>query len=60
MSKHTDVNGVPFTDDDIERWAAGAESGRGYTGRHLGPVWARRLARSPFASTQRAEPSLTR
>ena len=37
MSKHTDVNGVPFTEADIERWAAEAESGHGYTGRHLGP-----------------------
>lgn len=37
MSRHTDVNGVPFTDEDIERWAAEAESEQGYTGKHLGP-----------------------
>ncbi|MFT4136069.1 CopG family transcriptional regulator [Microbacterium sp.] len=38
MSEHTAVNGTPFTDDDIERWAAEAESERGYTGHHLGPA----------------------
>lgn len=27
-----------FTDDDIERWAAEAESADGYTGEHLGPA----------------------
>ncbi|MDF2045325.1 MULTISPECIES: CopG family transcriptional regulator [Microbacterium] len=37
MKKYTDVNGVPFTDDDIEAWAAEAESEKGYTGGHLGP-----------------------
>ena len=37
MSTHTDVNGTPFTDQDIERWAAEAESEQGYTGKHLGP-----------------------
>lgn len=37
MSKHTDVNGIPFTDEDIERWAAEAESDQGYAGKHLGP-----------------------
>ena len=37
MSMHTDVNGTPFTDQDIERWAAEAESEQGYTGKHLGP-----------------------
>lgn len=36
MSKSTDVNGDPFTDEDIERWAAEAES-QGYTGKHRGP-----------------------
>ncbi|WP_159619872.1 CopG family transcriptional regulator [Ruania rhizosphaerae] len=36
MSKYTDVNGVPFTDEDLERWAAEAESEQGYTGKHLG------------------------
>jgi hypothetical protein len=37
MSTHQDVNGVPFTDDDLDRWAAEAESPEGYTGKHLGP-----------------------
>ena len=38
MANYTDVNGTPFTDDDIERWANEAESERGYTGKHLGPA----------------------
>lgn len=37
MDEYTDVNGTPFTDDDIERWAAVTESEQGYTGKHLGP-----------------------
>jgi hypothetical protein len=37
MSKYIDVNGTPFTDEDIERWAAEAESEQGYTGKHAGP-----------------------
>ncbi|GAB3611393.1 hypothetical protein GCM10027414_35190 [Humibacter ginsengiterrae] len=37
MDKYSDVNGVPFTDEDIERWAGEAESEQGYTGKHLGP-----------------------
>lgn len=37
MSKYTDVNGVAFTDEDIERWAAEDESSEGYTGGHIGP-----------------------
>ena len=37
MSTYRDVNGVPFTDEDIERWAAEAEAGPGYTGKHIGP-----------------------
>jgi len=36
MGNYTDVSGVPFTDDDIERWANEAESGKGYTGKHRG------------------------
>lgn len=36
MSKYTDVKGVPFADEGVERWAAEAESERGYTGKHLG------------------------
>lgn len=36
MSEHTDVKGTRFTDEDIERWAAEAESEKGYTGGHLG------------------------
>ena len=37
MSEYTDVHGTPFTDEDIERWAAEAESEGEYTGKHLGP-----------------------
>jgi predicted transcriptional regulator len=37
MTTYKDVSGVPFNDADIERWAAEAESGRGYVGAHLGP-----------------------
>ena len=37
MSTHTDVHGTSFTEQDIERWAAEAESEQGYTGKHLGP-----------------------
>jgi hypothetical protein len=37
MSTHYDVNGAPFTDEDIERWATEAESDQGYTGKHVGP-----------------------
>ncbi|WP_291280297.1 ribbon-helix-helix protein, CopG family [Galactobacter sp.] len=37
VANYTDVNGVPFTDEDIERWAAVDESEEGYTGEHLGP-----------------------
>jgi hypothetical protein len=36
VSKYSDVNGVPFTDEDIERWAKEAESEQGFTGKHLG------------------------
>ncbi|QIR68807.1 CopG family transcriptional regulator [Kocuria sp. KD4] len=37
MSKYSDVNGTPFTDEDIDQWAAEAESGQGYTDGHVGP-----------------------
>lgn len=37
MSEYRDVDGTPFTDDDLERLAAEAESEQGYTGQHLGP-----------------------
>ena len=37
MGEYSDVNGVPFTDTDIERWATQAESEAGYDGKHLGP-----------------------
>lgn len=36
MSKYTDVKGAPFAGEDLEWWAAAAESERGYTGKHLG------------------------
>jgi len=35
MNEHKAANGTHFTDEDIERWADDAESGRGYSGRHL-------------------------
>lgn len=37
MTKYTAANGTPFTDEDIDRWAAQDESEEGYTGTHLGP-----------------------
>ncbi|MDR8020352.1 ribbon-helix-helix domain-containing protein [Nesterenkonia aerolata] len=37
MGKYTAVDGTAFTDEDIERWAAEAESEQGYTGGHIGP-----------------------
>ena len=37
MGECTDVDGARFSEDDIDRWAAEAESDRGYTGGHLGP-----------------------
>lgn len=61
MGEYSDVNGVPFTDEDIERWAAEAESEAGYEGKHLGPrfphvpsAWARRRDPSRFGLTPRA------
>lgn len=38
MRKYTHVNGVEFTDADIELWAAQQESDEGYTGAHHGPA----------------------
>lgn len=38
MAEFTAVNGSKFTDDDIERWAAEAESEQGYIGAHLSPA----------------------
>lgn len=37
MREYSDVNGVRFTDEDIEQWADEAESEQGYKGKHLGP-----------------------
>lgn len=37
MGKYTAVNGEAFSDDDLEAWAAHAESSQGYTGDHIGP-----------------------
>lgn len=53
MATYQDVNGIPFTDEDIEQWAATAESEEGYTGKHLGTSVAGRpisvgMAASPF------------
>lgn len=38
MGKYEAVNGTTFTDKDIEKWAAEAESEQEYTGGHLGPA----------------------
>lgn len=38
MGKYTAINGTTFTDEDIERWAAEAESDQEYTGGHIGPA----------------------
>lgn len=37
MGVYTDVNGVVFSDEDIERWGREAESESGYVGEHVGP-----------------------
>lgn len=37
IPKYTAVNSTTFTDKDIERWAAEAESDQGYTGDHIDP-----------------------
>lgn len=38
MKKYTGIDGIEFTDNDIEKWAAEAESDHGYSGDHLGPA----------------------
>lgn len=35
MGEYTTVDGAPFTDDDVDKWARQTEDG--YTGGHLGP-----------------------
>lgn len=52
MSAHTDVNGSPFTDGDLEAWAAGPESDQGYSGKHLGPS----IAGRPISVGAQARP----
>lgn len=42
MGQYTGVNGEDFTDDDLEAWAAQAESPEGYSGGHIGPARAGR------------------
>ncbi|EXF23913.1 DNA polymerase II [Nesterenkonia sp. AN1] len=37
MGQYIGVNGETFTDDELEAWAAYAESGQKYTGGHIGP-----------------------
>lgn len=37
MNMYKDVDGVAYTDEDIERWAAEEDSDLGYTGGHRGP-----------------------
>lgn len=38
MGKDTGVNGEAFTDNDLDAWAAQAESPEGYNGGHIGPA----------------------
>lgn len=38
MGKDTGVNGEAFTDNDLDAWAAQAESPEGYSGGHIGPA----------------------
>lgn len=52
MGKHVAANGTAFTDADIERWAAEAESDNGYDGAHLGPA----VAGRPISVGERARP----
>lgn len=37
MGKDKPVTGETFSEEEIEAWAADAESEQGYTGAHLGP-----------------------
>lgn len=37
MGEYTATNGTSFSDEDIDKWAAEAESEQGYTGGHIGP-----------------------
>lgn len=37
MGQYTGVNGETFTDEELEAWAAHAESEQEYTGGHIGP-----------------------
>ena len=52
MNEYTAISGTTFTDDDIERWAEDAESGRGYTGKHLGGA----IVGRPVSVGERAKP----
>jgi len=52
MAEYKDVNGTPFTDEDIERWAASAEADIGYSGKHLGPS----VAGRPVSVGEKARP----
>lgn len=37
MGQNTGDHSGAFTDDDLEKWGAQAESAQGYTGDHIGP-----------------------
>ena len=52
MNAYTAINGTAFTDSDIERWAEDAESGRGYSGKHLGAA----IVGRPISVGERAKP----
>lgn len=55
MTGYTAANGTPFTDEDIERWAAEDESEKGYTGSHLGPSH----PGPPVSAGEKARPDCT-
>jgi len=52
MNAYTAIDGTTFTDADIERWAEDAESGRGYSGKHLGAA----IVGRPISVGERAKP----
>jgi len=52
MTDYVASDGTRFTDQDIERWALDAESGREYTGGHRGAA----VAGRPISVGEQARP----
>ncbi|MCL2483225.1 MAG: hypothetical protein FWF43_07405 [Propionibacteriaceae bacterium] len=52
MNEYIAMSGTTFTDDDIERWAEDAESGQGYSGKHLGAT----IVGRPVSVGEKARP----